>query len=225
MEISATLEPLILASASPRRRDIMTRLGLRFEIKPSDVEEPDLAPPGLPDDDSAAFSAAAIEAGACGSPAGLAETLATLKARRVAEQCSGGTVIGSDTVVAVGAAVLGKPGSEEDARRILSFLSGKTQEVISGLCIIHRPSGIELSGHDVTRIWTRHMTADDIDEYIATGECFGKAGAYAIQETGDRFVERIEGSFDNVVGFPTELFETMMAEMENRVVSLEGGTR
>lgn len=216
MEISATLEPLILASASPRRRDILTRLGLRFEVKPSDVEEPDLAPP-----DSDDFTAA----GAGLSPADLAENLAALKARRVAEQCDGGTVIGSDTVVAVGSAVLGKPGSQEDARRILSFLSGKTQEVISGLCIIHRPSGIELSGHDVTRIWTRHMTAGDIEEYIATGECFGKAGAYAIQETGDRFVERIEGSFDNVVGFPTELFETMMAEMESRVGSREGRTR
>jgi septum formation protein len=192
MRVPELLEPLILASASPRRRDILRRLGLDPEIRPSLLAEPEL--PDL-------------------APAAAAEELAVMKARSVAASRDSGTVIGADTIVAVDSAILGKPSSVEDARRILTFLSGKVQDVITGLCLVHRPSGAELSGFEVTRVFAKPMTADDIDAYIATGECFGKAGAYAIQETGDRFIERIEGSFDNVVGFPTELFSRLIGEL------------
>lgn len=189
--------PIILASASPRRRNILSALGVDFEIRPAPVDEPD--PSGL------------------GDPRAAARELACWKARRVARSLTVGTVIGSDTIVAVGETILGKPASADDARRILSFLSGKVQDVISGLCVVHKPSGIELSGFDRTRIYTKPMTLDEIDAYVATGECFGKAGAYAIQETGDRFVERVEGSFDNVVGFPTELFVQTFEELGRKV--------
>ncbi len=189
--------PIILASASPRRRDILGALGIDFEIRPATIDEPD--PAGL------------------GEPSTAARKLACWKARHVARSLAAGTVIGSDTIVAVGETILGKPESADDARRILSFLSGKVQDVISGLCIVHKPSGIELSGSDTTRIYTKQMTLDEIDAYVATGECFGKAGAYAIQETGDRFVDRIEGSFDNVVGFPTELFLQTIEELGRKV--------
>jgi len=199
-EISAKLEPLILASASPRRRDILRRLGLSFEIRPSQVDEQE-----IPSEE----------------PAALAERLSVSKARQVAQGVSRGTVIGSDTVVAVGRCSLGKPESARDACRILAYLSGKEQQVISGLCLIHRPTEIMLTGHDVTRVFTRPMSTRQIEDYVATGECFGKAGAYAIQETGDRFVDRIEGSFDNVVGFPTELFVTLILELMGAV----GGER
>ena len=199
MEFSRTLMPLILASASPRRRRILERLGLRFEVRPVDLDE------------------AAALAGDRPAPADAAERLAVLKARAAARSGGPGTYIGSDTVVAVGDRMLGKPSSPEEARRILGFLSGKVQEVISGLCLIHRPSGIELRGREVTRIHTRPMSRSEIEEYVATGECFGKAGAYAIQETGDRFVARLEGSFDNVVGFPTELFLDRLSELDARV--------
>lgn len=203
VEIHESLKPLVLASASPRRRDILLRLGLDFEVCPSSVEE-----------DAALLHSGGGEAA---GPARAAEHLAILKARAVAADRPVGTIIGSDTVVAVGETMLGKPASREDAHRILSFLSGKTQEVISGICLIHGPTGVEISGFDVTRVFTKPMTGMEIEEYIATGECFGKAGAYAIQETGDRFVERIEGSFDTVVGFPTELFLTLMEDLAEKV--------
>jgi septum formation protein len=184
----AGVGPLILASASPRRRDILARLGYTFTIRPAEVEE-------------------ALQDGE--SPERAAARLARLKARAVADGLGEGVVIGCDTVVAVGETVLGKPDNREEARRILSILSGKVQRVISGLCLIHPATGIEISGHETTKVFTRPMTAKDIEDYIDTGECFGKAGAYAIQETGDRFIERLEGSFDNVVGFPSELFKRL----------------
>jgi septum formation protein len=192
MRVPRLLEPVILASASPRRRDILERMGLVPEIRPSLIAEPEF--PGL-------------------APSAAAERLATMKARSVAGTLEAGTVIGADTVVAVDGMILGKPESAEDARRILSFLSGKVQDVITGLCLVHRPSGLELSGFEKTRVHSKPMTAEEIDDYIATGECFGKAGAYAIQETGDRFVERIEGSFDNVVGFPSALFSKLLRDL------------
>jgi septum formation protein len=200
MKIDPALHPLILASASPRRRAILRDLGLAFEVRPASIDE-------------------RLDAGL--SPEANAETLARRKARTVAAACATGTVIGCDTLVAVGDTILGKPSSEEEARSILTFLSGRKQRVISGLCLILPRKGIELSGHDVTVVHTLPMSARDIDEYIATGECFDKAGAYAIQETGDRFIERIEGSFDNVVGFPTERFRAFVLQLSARLE--EGG--
>ena len=202
MRVPPQLTPLILASASPRRREILRRLGFDPVIRPSRIEEP-------PSSDR--------------DPASFAEELAVKKARAVAGNVETGTVIGADTVVAVGRTILGKPESSEDARRILTFLSGKVQDVITGLCLIHKPTETELSGFEVTRVHAKPMSVEDIEEYIATGECFGKAGAYAIQETGDRFVESIEGSFDNVVGFPTGLFERLFEELAGG--PLEKGVR
>lgn len=197
--ISQRLSPLILASASPRRKALLEGMGYDFQVRPSQIDE------SIHDNDS---------------PEENAVRLACLKARSVLAQARTGTVIGCDTVVAVGSEVLGKPDGPDDARRILSFLSGKVQRVISGLCLISAATGIEISGFDVTRVYTKPMSRKEIDDYIATGECYGKAGAYAIQETGDRFIERLEGSFDNVVGFPSELFlqflETLFRKVEER---------
>lgn len=198
--LPARLSPLILASASPRRKDLLERLGFEFDLRPSRVDE-------LLDADT---------------PERNAQRLAGLKARAVVEGLKSGVVIGCDTVVAVESEILGKPADEADARRILSYLSGKVQRVISGLCLIDVRSGIELCGHEVTWVHTRPMSPREIDEYIATGECFGKAGAYAIQETGDRFIDRLEGSFDNVVGFPTELFIRYWNELCQRTKEGEG---
>lgn len=200
MKVDTVLHPLILASASPRRYDILQGLGLDFEVRPASIDE-DLEPDLSPEQN--------------------AEKLACAKARAVAKPLARGTVIGSDTLVAVGDRILGKPGSEAEARSILSFLSGKKQRVISGICLIHLESGVELSGHEVTVVHTLPMSEEEIDAYIATGECYDKAGAYAIQETGDRFIERIEGSFDNVVGFPTERFQGFVKQLSTRLA--EGG--
>jgi len=196
MKISPALHPLILASASPRRKKILDRLGYDFRIIPSTVEESFLSGQ---------------------APEKNAERLAREKAMDVAKRLDQGTVIGCDTVVAVEKKVLGKPASAEDARMILSCLSGKTQRVISGLYLFHVRSGIEKCGHEETSVFTRPMSRHDIDEYIATGECYGKAGAYAIQETGDRFIDKVEGSMDNVVGFPSVLFENLLNELARSV--------
>jgi septum formation protein len=187
--------PLILASASPRRKSILERLGYAFEVVPADVEE---------------------TVDGRFTPEENAERLARFKAQSVAGRLDHATVIGCDTLVAVGNRIVGKPADEKEAREILSFLSGKTQRVISGLCLIDPDRKAALTGHDVTLVYTRPMTMQEIDEYIETGECFGKAGAYAIQETGDRFIDRLEGSFDNVVGFPSELFHTFMEQLSRR---------
>jgi len=203
MRFSPVLRPLILASASPRRKTLLKQLGEPFEISPVNIEEKLFLNQ---------------------SPEENAEQLARQKARAMADILQKGTVIGCDTIVAVGDEILGKPDSIEDARRILSILSGKTQRVISGLSLIHVETGVELSGYDVTTVYTKHMTDQDIEAYIATGECFGKAGAYAIQETGDRFIERLEGSFDNVVGFPTELYLKFIKELEGIVEDAQGKT-
>ena len=192
----SALKPLILASASPRRKAILERLGLEFDLRPFDVDE-------------------TIHPG--DTPETAAERLARRKAAAAAEVVTKGTIIGCDTLVAVKDTILGKPEDEGDAKRMLTFLSGKTQRVISGLALIHRSTGIELSGYASTTLYTRAMSSADIEAYVATGECFGKAGAYAIQETGDRFIERLEGSYDNVVGFPTELFLDSMAELERKI--------
>lgn len=183
---------IILASASPRRKTILERMGYSFRILVPDIEE-------------------TIDSTL--DPEGNAERLARMKTHAVADSLDTGLVIGCDTIVAVENRILGKPASAEDAFDILSFLSGKTQRVISGICLKDCDTGAERCGHDVTRVFTKPMSKKEIDEYIATGECFGKAGAYAIQETGDRFIERIEGSFDNVVGFPSELFARYFDEL------------
>lgn len=195
MKIGQRLAPLILASASPRRKTILERMGFDFDVVPAEVEE---------------------TLDASRTPEENAERLARSKAGAVAGRLGRGTVIGCDTIVAVENRIMGKPGSEEEAREILSFLSGKKQRVISGLCLIHPGLGAELVGHDVTLVHTRPMSMQEIDEYIATGECFGKAGAYAIQETGDRFIDGLEGSFDNVVGFPSELFHEFIEQLSRR---------
>ena len=196
MKIDPFLEPLILASASPRRREILERMKCSFKVMPSSMEETVFA--GL-------------------SPEDNAEELSKGKARAVAARLDRGTVVGCDTLVAVDKKILGKPASPEEAKRILTFLSGKMQKVISGLCLIHVKTGIELTGHEVTKVYTRPMSRRDVEDYVATGEGIDKAGAYAIQETGDRFIERLEGSFDNVVGFPTELFERLISILSDRL--------
>ncbi len=142
------------------------------------------------------------------TPEDLAERLARTKAEEVAAPISeSAIVIGSDTVVAVDDRTLGKPESTADARSMLTALSGRTHRVISGLCLVERPSGRSISGAEVTEVVMRSWTEAEIEAYVTSGECFGKAGAYAIQENADRYVTELRGSYDNVVGLPTELLE------------------
>ena len=187
------MDELILASASPRRRELLAATGRAFRVVPSDAEE--TVPEGL-------------------SPTEAAEHLACRKAAAVAARLSRGIVIGADTIVTSGPDIIGKPTDREDAIRILESLSRRAHTVITGLCLIDARSGRRLSGCERTRVQMRRMDRREIEAYVDSGEAMGKAGAYAIQESGDRFVERIEGSFSNVVGLPLELLGRMLEEFD-----------
>ena len=140
------------------------------------------------------------------SPRRYVTRLALAKARAVAERYPNRWVVGADTVVVVDGKLLGKPDGRRDAVRMLQRLSGRGHRVVSGIALAHRESGIARSAVSTTRVFFRRLTERDILRYVATGEPLDKAGAYAIQGRGGIFVERIEGSFSNVVGFPLEKF-------------------
>ena len=183
---------LILASSSPRRRRLLAEAGFDFEVRPPPVEEPSDLAAELP-------------------PARRAEALAYFKARRVADQCPQAYVLGADTIVAAGGRILGKPGDRQEAEAMLRCLSGTRHEVITGVALL-APGGHKRIASESTFVTMRPMSDEEIDEYLASGEWIGKAGAYAIQETADRFVDRIEGSWSNVVGLPIERVGRMIAE-------------
>lgn len=176
---------LILASASPRRAEILHKAGFVFDVFPTDVDET-----LLPQE----------------AAEGFVQRLAALKARIVAEKARGqedqAIVIGADTVVVVEGQTLGKPTGAEDARRMLHLLSGRIHEVLTGLSILTVPDGREAHHVENTRVTFLGLADKDIHEYLATGEPFGKAGAYAIQGIGGRFVSRIDGCYFNVMGLP-----------------------
>ena len=177
---------LILASGSPRRRELLTQAGYRFEV---------IVPPsGEPDNLSCDTS-----------PEARAEALSYFKARSVANLLDDGLIVAADTVVALGDEVYGKPVDIEDARRILGCLAGTTHRVITGLTLLDARSQRRMIKHDVTTVHMRPMPDDVVERYLGSHEWRGKAGAYGIQDGGDAFVERLEGSFANVVGLPMEL--------------------
>jgi len=171
---------IILASNSPRRKELLSQVGVDFEIIPSKFEEQmiDL------------------------QPAELVEHFAFMKAKDVALRVqTEALVIGSDTVVCLDG-IMGKPEDEEDAFNMLRRLSGKEHLVISGLSIIDTATGESLTEHESTAVKMKELSKVEIQAYIKTGEPMDKAGAYAIQGMGSLFVERIEGDYFNVVGLP-----------------------
>jgi len=186
---------LILASNSPRRRELLRQAGYRFTVRAPPIEDR-----GLP---------------AAPTPGALAESLAYLKAAAAIDgyRLTAGLVLGADTIVVLGGRIIGKPADEADARRILSDLSGSQHEVITGLALVDAASSRRMLAHDATRIRMRRMSPAEIAAYVASGEALGKAGAYAIQETGDRYVEEMAGSMTNVVGLPMQLLERMLKAM------------
>ncbi|MBQ9729829.1 MAG: septum formation protein Maf [Clostridia bacterium] len=174
----------ILASASPRRKELLKNLIENFAILPAQGEEQ--AEENL-------------------APQELVCALATAKATEVAQrkEAGGKAVIGSDTVVAYNGEILGKPKSVEDAARMLRMLSGNIHQVYTGVCVV-LPNGEKRVFFDVTSVHFYPLTEEFIFEYVAGGSPMDKAGAYGIQDGG--LVERIEGSYSNVVGFPVEKF-------------------
>ena len=181
---------LVLASASPRRQSLMREAGLDFRVVAPDIEEHD------PER---------------GDPHEIALANAVAKAEAV----EGTTVLAADTVVAIGDRLLGKPADPEDARRILRLLSGTTHRVVTGVAL--RRDGRITTRSVETRVTMRGWSDEEIAAYVESGEAMGKAGAYAIQESADRFVTRLDGPYDNVVGLP------MLAVKE--LLDVSGGER
>jgi len=172
---------LILASASPRREELLRGVGLSFQVIPSEEgEEEDL-----------------LE-----EPRLLAEALAIRKARDVAKRMRGGLVIGADTLVEVERFILGKPKDCEEAREQLRRLSGRVHRVITGVAVVEAESGREEVASEVTLVKMRECSPQEIEAYLLTGEPFDKAGSYAIQGLGAFLVEGIQGDWSNVVGLP-----------------------
>lgn len=182
---------IVLASESPRRKELLKELSIRFETFHSQIDES-----VLPNE----------------APMGYAMRLARTKAHTAAQELGDGLYIGADTVVALDGAIFGKPKDIEDAKDILSCLSGKTHTVITAYCVFDNPSGKEELKAVETLVTIKELTETEIEEYVATLEPMDKAGAYAIQGKGNFMVEKIVGSYSNVVGLPTtELRETLKA--------------
>ncbi|MBE5772746.1 MAG: septum formation inhibitor Maf [Clostridiales bacterium] len=180
--------PLILASGSPRRRELLSRMGYRFDTCTPDVDE---------------------------HVAGHArEVVGILAQRKAAAACAmydEGVIIASDTLVSLDGVPLGKPEDEADAHRMLRALSGREHEVFTGVCIEDAATGNSRTEVVRTGVRFRELTDEEIDAYIATGEPMDKAGAYAIQGGAGKFVERFDGSFENVVGFPVDEVRRLLA--------------
>jgi septum formation protein len=190
---------IVLASASPRRRELLSAAGLTIEVRASAIEE-DL-PEGI-----------APEAGAV--------LLAERKARAAAHPLAGSDVfvIAADTIVAMqgtgGSKLLGKPADAEEARGMLRLLSGSRHRVVTGVSAVRARDGAALSGFERTWVTMRPITPEEIEAYVLSREWEGKAGGYAIQESADRFVTRLEeGGFDNVVGLPVGLALDLLARL------------
>jgi len=183
---------LILASASPRRAELLDRMGLSFEILPSGVDESVL--PGE-------------------TPEAHCRRLAVEKAEAVAQQRPGAWVLGADTIVVLGRRLIGKPRDAADAEAILRSLSGSEHRVITGVALVQSGTMQRRVRHASTAIRMRRIDDEEIRRYVSGGGSHGKAGAYAVQEGGDRYIERMDGSFTNVVGLPMELLAEMLREV------------
>jgi nucleoside triphosphate pyrophosphatase len=189
---------LVLASASPRRQELLRNAGIPFTAHPTNI--PELPQPGE-------------------DPRDCAERLAREKAQAALRQHPGKLVLGADTIVVVEGEILGKPGDADDARRMLRLLSGRTHQVTTGVCLAglrtgnqKLETGFEDTRSETTLVTMISISEEDIRSYIATGEPMDKAGAYAIQGIASRWIPRIEGDYFNVVGLPVALVSRMLQE-------------
>jgi septum formation protein len=197
--IFRTREPLILASASPRRRDLLEALGVTFDVVPSGIDE-DVSPGESPGEQVVRW--------------------ASEKAHAVSLLLPGRWVLAADTVVVLDGAVLGKPLNPGDAVEMLQRLSGKAHDVLTGMCLMHRNPDVLRVRSVRTEVVFKDFTQEEIHAYVRTGEPLDKAGAYGIQGMGAFLVRFIRGSYTNVVGLP--LCETVEWLLEARVIAAAG---
>jgi septum formation protein len=181
---------VILASQSPRRRDLLNLIGITHTVRPADIDETPL--PGE-------------------RPLVVVERLARAKAARIAADASDALVIAADTIVVIDDHILNKPVDVHDARRMLRTLQGRRHDVYTAVCVTC--DGREAAGVEDTGVWFRPLTDAEIDAYIATGEPMDKAGAYGIQGYGATIVERVDGDFFTVVGLPLVRLTRLLTEI------------
>jgi len=185
---------LILASASPRRRQLLKQAGYKFKVIPSNIDESAFPTTGL-------------------SVRENAERLALEKAKKVAEKFPECLVISADTVVDFQGEIIGKPADAKEAEQIVRKLFSAPHKVITAVAIVRLSDGIEIKDSDTTIVYPKKLNDEQIAQHIKSGSWRNKAGAYAIQEKGDKFVERIEGSLTNVMGLPMELLQRLLKEV------------
>jgi septum formation protein len=198
-----TCPSLILASGSPRRAEILGRLGLPFRVEVPHADE-------SPRRDE--------------EPAATARRLACAKASAVAAGLDEGLVLAADTVVTLGGRLLGKPGGEGEAREMLELLSGRTHQVITGVAVRDAAAGREVSGREISTVRFASLSPADVAWYLGTGEWSDKAGGYGLQGAGGWLVERVEGCPANVIGLPPQLARRLLARIGHPLESLLGGS-
>jgi septum formation protein len=188
-ERSITIPKLILASASPRRAEILRSVGWPFETLPALIDESR--------EESERADA-------------YVERIALAKAEAVAARGPGSLVLGADTVVVIDDQILGKPCDEGDANRMLRVLNGRRHQVLTGVALVDEVTGQSKVAHEVTDVRFAQMSDEEINWYVATGEPMDKAGAYAIQGHGALFIKEIRGDYFNVVGLPVRLLYSLI---------------
>jgi nucleoside triphosphate pyrophosphatase len=186
---------LVLASASPRRQELLRAAGISFTVQPADVDETPLAGESARD---------------------CAERLAREKALAVSRTRPEDLILGADTIVVVDETILGKPLDADDATRMLRLLSGRVHQVITGVCFVESAAAGQMpvarTASETTLVTMSAISDEEIHNYVATGEPMDKAGAYAIQGMASRWIPRIEGDYSNVVGLPIALVYRMLRE-------------
>jgi septum formation protein len=195
---------LILASASPRRRQLLSKAGYKFTVIPPNVDE-------------SAFDTNQIE------PVEYAKRLALAKAKSVAIKQPDSYVIGADTIVDFQGQIIGKATDANEAEQITRKLFSAPHKVITGIATVRLCDGTQLVRSDSTTVYPKKMTSEQIAEHVKGGSWRDKAGAYAIKEVGDEFVDRIEGSLTNVMGMPMELLESLLAGLNVRFARKQKG--
>ncbi|MBM3166240.1 MAG: septum formation inhibitor Maf [Chloroflexi bacterium] len=191
------MKRVILASESPRRRQLLGQIGLKFQVVPSNSTE---------------------DLGSSVEPHELAKSLSMEKASSVAKKHKNAVVIAADTFGVLEGRILGKPKTEGEAREMLVAMSGKTHSVITGFAILDADDGKSVSRSVETKVRFRELTAGEIEAYVRSGEPLGKAGAYAIQGLGAVLIEKIEGDYFNVMGLPLSALAESLKEFGIRVL-------
>lgn len=195
--VETTERKIILASASPRRKELLERLGLKFDVVPASIEEK-----RNDQEDAATYTL----------------RTAMRKALAVSKDYTNATVISADTVVVRDEEILGKPKNPDQAEEMLRSLSGREHVVITSIGIVDQISGRSISATEQTLVYFQPLTKEEIRAYVETGEPMDKAGAYGIQGLGGLFIRRIEGDFYNVVGLPLSKLYQLFKEIKIRVL-------